>query len=209
MNAAEARKTGDGRLEAERRAFLALVKASATLATPRDIAERVVAVARHLSGCEAVAVRLQSGPDHPYAAAQGFPSSFLMLESRLCQEDGAGHLVRDAQRHPVLACVCGAVISGTLPETLPWRTQGGAFWTNSTSDLLAQVGATGFPFATRNRCHAAGYESVGLFPIRLEGVTYGLIQCNDPRRDCFSAGGLALLEDLAQATAHLLQLAMA
>lgn len=209
MNATGTRKAEDGRLVAERRAFLALLKEAATLASPVEIAGRVVAVAGHLSGCEAVAVRLKSGPDFPYAAALGFPGTFLSLESRLCLEDEAGHLVRDTHRNPVLACMCGAVLSGCILPGRPFFTDGGAFWTNSTTRLLGEADPDAFPCTTRNRCHTAGYESVGLFPIRLEGVTYGLIQCNDPRRDRFTPEGLALLDELAQGAAHLLQLAMA
>ena len=209
MNATGTRKAEDGRLVAERRAFLALVKEAAILASPAEIAARVVAVAGHLSGCAAVAVRLKAGPDFPYAAAQGFPDTFLSLESRLCLEDEGGHLVRDPFRNPVLACMCGAVLAGCVHPGRPFFTEGGAFWTNRTSRLLGETDPEAFPCATRNRCHTAGYESVGLFPIRLEGVTYGLIQCNDPRPDRFTPEGLALLEELAMGTAQLLQQAMA
>ena len=55
----------------------------------------------------------------------------------------------------------------------------------------------------------AGYETVGLFPIRREGVTYGLIQCNDLRPGRLTAGSIDLIENLASAASNLFQQAMA
>jgi GAF domain-containing protein len=62
---------------------------------------------------------------------------------------------------------------------------------------------------TRNRCHLEGYETVALFPIRRDGVTYGLIQCNDRRKGRLTAEAIDLMENLATTVAHLLQQAMA
>jgi hypothetical protein len=195
------------RLDLERRAFLDLLRMGNTMANPKDIARQLVVVARHLSGCEAVAVRLKNGPGYPYAASLGFPEHFLFLEDDLCAKDEAGHLLRGKHRQPVLACLCGRVLSGQVDRLQPFFTDRGSFITASTSSLLtSEPGPLGH---TRNRCHAAGYETVGLFPIRRDDVTYGLIQCNDPRPGKLTAESIDLMENLAVSAAHLFQLAMA
>jgi GAF domain-containing protein len=197
------------RLDLERRAFLDLLRMANTLSEPKEIAQQLVVLARHLSGCEAVAVRLKVGPGFPYAANLGLPERFVAIEDDLCLTDGDGRLLRDAQRQPLLACLCGRVLSGQVDRQQPFFTDRGSFVTASTTHLLAAHGDSACLGRTRNRCHAAGYETVGLFPIRRDGVTYGLIQCNDPRPGRLSAETIDLLENLAASAAHLLQLTMA
>ena len=201
--------TQESRLEAERQAFLGLLRMANSLTSPAELGHQLAMVAQHLSECEAVAIRLKAGPDYPYAATLGFTEGFVALENSLCQEDAEGRLVRDAQRSPLLACMCGAVLTRQVDPAQPFFTEDGAFWTNGISELLASAIPITLPCPTRNRCHTAGFESVGLFPIRRDGVTYGLIQCNDRRPGRFTPERLALLESLCQSAAHLLQLSMA
>ena len=171
------------RLDLERRAFLDLLRMANTLAEPKELARQLVVLAQHLSGCEAVAVRLKSGPGFPYAAHLGFKTGFISLESDLCATDEGGRLLRVA-------------------------TDRGSFITTATSELLAspEAGCLG---QTRNRCCADGYETLGLFPIRRDDVTYGLIQCNDSRPGRLTAESIDLMEHLAASAAHLFQLTMA
>ena len=192
----------------ERRAFLDLLRMTNTLANPVELARQLVVLAQHLSGCEAVAIRLKSGPDFPYVTSLGFPERFLSLEASLCVTDERGHLLRDDHRKPLLACLCGRVLTGQVDTELPFFTDCGSFITPSTSELLVSP-ETLLLGKTRNRCHLAGYETVGLFPIRRDEVTYGLIQCNDPRPGRLPAATVGLLEHLAASAAHLFQLAMA
>ena len=196
-------------LDLERRAFLDLLRMANTLSEPKEIAQQLVVLARHLSGCEAVAVRLKVGPGYPYAANLGFPAPFVAIEDDLCLTDDAGRLLRDEHRQPVLACLCGRVLSGRVDRQQPFFTDRGSFITASTTHLLAAHCESDCLGRTRNRCHGAGYETVGLFPIRRDGVTYGLIQCNDPRPDRLTVEAIDLLEKLAASAAHLLQLTMA
>ena len=98
---------------------------------------------------------------------------------------------------------------GQVDRRQPCFTDRGSFITASTTHLLAAHGEPDCLGRTRNRCHGAGYETVGLFPIRRDGVTYGLIQCNDPRPDRLTVEAIDLLEKLAASAAHLLQLTMA
>ena len=196
------------RLDLERRAFLDLLRMTNTMVEPAAMARQMVVLAQHLSGCQSVGLRLKNGPGFRYAASLGFSEGFLDLEDDLCSTDEAGHLVRDSERQPLLACLCGRVVSGQVDCSMPCFTDRGSFVTTSTTALLAQ-GHGALLGPTRNRCHREGFETVGLFPVRRDGVTYGLIQCNDPRPGCLSAESVDLMENLAATAAHLFQLAMA
>lgn len=201
--------TGAKRHYLERRAFLDLLRMSNTMAVPAEIARQLVVLAQYLSGCEAVAVRLKSGPGYPYAASLGFSDRFLSLEDDLCARDGEGRLRRDARRQPLLDCLCGRILTGLPDRAQPCFTDRGSFVTPSSTELLGVISEAEALGPTRNQCHAAGYETVGLFPIRRESVTYGLIQCNDRRPGRLTAESVDLMENLASTAAHLFQQAMA
>jgi GAF domain-containing protein len=196
-------------LDLERRAFLDLLRMANTMVKPEEIARQLVVLAKHLSGCEAVAIRLKQGPGYPYAASLGFPALFVSLEDELCATDEGGHMLRDDHRQPILACLCGRVLSGRVDRTQLFFTDRGSFITASTSGLGVSPKAAQNLGPIRNQCQLAGYETVGLFPIRRDDVTYGLIQCNDPRPGRLTAESIDLMEALATSAAHLFQLAMA
>lgn len=193
----------------ERRAFLNLLQMTNAVTMPKDIAGQLAILAQQLSGCEAVAIRLKEGPDFPYAASLGFPERFLAQENNLCLMDEDGHLVRGENRKPILACVCGRVLSGQVDVSLPCYTACGSFVTHSTTNLMTSQPELAHLGHMRGKCHTAGYETVALFPIRRDGVTYGLIHCNDSRRGRIDEEGMALMEALAATAAHLFQQAMA
>ena len=197
-----------GRLDLERRAFLDLLRMANTITKPKDIACQLAVLAQHLSGCEAVAVRLKSGPGYPYVANLGFSERSVALEDELCATDEDGRLIRDKHRKPVLACLCGRVLSGQVDRNQTFFTDRGSFVTASTSALLSSRPTPECLGPTRNRCNIEGYETVGLFPIRRDEVTYGLIQCNDPRRSLLTTEIVDLMENLATSAAHLFELAM-
>lgn len=197
------------RLDLERRAFLDLIRMANTLAEPEEIARQLVVLARYLSDCEAVGIRLKSGPGYPYAASLGFPKHCLSLEDDLCTKDEDGHLLRDEHRNPLLTCLCGQVLLGRVDRALPFFTDRGSFITASTSELLASPSGTQILGDLPSRCHVAGYETVGIFPIRRDHVTYGLIQCNDRRPGRLTTASIDLMENLSASAGHLFQLAMA
>jgi GAF domain-containing protein len=193
----------------ERRAFLNLLQMTNAVTTPKEIAWQLTILAQQMSGCEAVAVRLKDGPDFPYAASLGFPERFLAQENSLCAMDEDGHLVRGENRKPILACVCGRVLTGQVDVSLPCYTPCGSFVTPSTSNLMTSQPELEHLGHLRGRCHTAGYETVALFPIRRDGVTYGLIHCNDSRAGHLDEETTELMESLATTAAHLFQQAMA
>jgi GAF domain-containing protein len=197
------------RLDLERRAFLDLLRMANTLTEPKDVAQQLVVLGRHLSGCEAVAIRLKSGPGFPYVASLGYSADFLASEDDLCLRDASGHLQRDPQRRPLLACLCGQVLTGGVDRYQPCFTDRGGFITGSITQLLASHREMFCQVRTRNRCKAAGFETMGLFPIRRDGVTYGLIQVGDTSPGRLNPETIDLMENLAASAAHLLQLIMA
>ncbi len=138
--------------------------------TIRDI----LLLIKEYAGFEAVGIRLREGRDFPYYETKGFPEDFVEEERYLCALDQAGELIRDSQGNPCLECMCGNIISGRTDPSLPFFTEGGSFWINSTTELLASTSEQDRQARTRNRCNSAGYESVALIPLRSGSEIIGL-----------------------------------
>lgn len=153
------------------------------------------------SQCEAVGIRLRQGVDFPYFEIRGFPPEFVAAEKYLCARDQQGELVRDSQGNPVLECMCGNVICGRFDPELPFFTEKGSFWTNSTTELLASTSAADRQSRTRNRCNGEGYESVALIPLRTDEEAFGLLQLNDKNKNRFSEQRIRFYEGLADSLA--------
>ena len=143
---------------------------------------------RELSECQSVAIRLCKDGDFPYYLHMGFPEFFVLKENTLNVRDREGKPVLDADGTPFVECMCGNILKNRFNPQFPYFTKNGAFWTNSTTQLLKnltekerqEIGKT------RNTCHNYGYESVALIPMHADGKTIGLIQINDPRENRFT-----------------------
>ncbi|MDJ0764016.1 MAG: ATP-binding protein [Myxococcota bacterium] len=192
-----AMRTATSESIAEREITLRLIKVIGNTEELRDLIKEVTALMSEWSGCEAVGIRLKEGDDFPYYETRGFPATFVQLERSLCIPDSNGRPICDSLGNPVLECMCGNVIQGRFNASLPFFTEGGSFWSNSTSDLLASSTEEDRQARTRNRCNGEGYESVALIPLRHGAKQLGLLQFNDSRRDRFDADLIALLECLA------------
>jgi PAS domain S-box-containing protein len=141
------------------------------------------------SGCEAVGIRLKDGDDYPYYESRGFPHSFVKLENKLCKYDSDGI--------PFLECMCGNVLCGRTDPAKAFFTSEGSFWSNSTTDLIANTTDSDMQTRTRNQCNAFGYESVALIPLRLGEEVFGLLQFNDHRKNKFTVDFIRELEKIA------------
>ncbi|MFQ6103531.1 MAG: PAS domain-containing protein [Candidatus Glassbacteria bacterium] len=148
------------------------------------------------TGFEAIGIRLKRGHDYPYYETRGFPSEFVESETSLCACDHDDKVIRDERGKPYLECMCGNIISGRTDPSKPFFTTGGSFWTNSTTELLASTSAKDRLARTRNRCNSAGYESVGLIPLRSGHDAVGLLQLNDSRKNMFSLDLVKFLEGI-------------
>ena len=187
-----------GRKTMESRQTLAvdILKCLADVDDRDNVIHSILSTAKSATGIEAVAIRLKSGEDFPYYEANGFPDIFVDKESYLCARKEDGSLVRDAQGHAVLECMCGNIISGRTDPRQPFFTKGGSFWANSTTDLLAATTSEQRQAVTRNFCNRSGYESVALIPLRSKARIIGLLQFNDRRKDRFTLDMIEFLEGL-------------
>lgn len=153
------------------------------------------------SDCQCVAIRLHNNGDYPYYVHEGFPEFFVVKENCLCTKDDEGNIVLDEDDNPLLECMCGTVLKGGVDPELPYFTEKGSFWTNSTTQFLESVTEKDMLVRTRNMCNHSGYESVALIPIRSGSKTLGLIQMNDPREDMFTLKNIENYEFLADRVA--------
>jgi len=155
-------------------------------------------VIRDATGFEAVGLRLRVGDDWPYFEQNGFSQDFLREEDSLCERGADGAIVRGRDGKVVLECTCGLVLTGGIDPEMPCFTQGGSFWTNKASELLALPREDDPRTHPRNRCIHEGYESVGLFPMRSGEEFVGLLQLNGRRPGRFAPDDVGFYESLAQ-----------
>ncbi|MFH1754735.1 MAG: PAS domain S-box protein, partial [Candidatus Latescibacterota bacterium] len=148
------------------------------------------------TGFEAVGIRLREGEDYPYYVTNGFPDHFLEVENSLCARDAAGEIVRDSKGNPYLEGRCGNVLCGRTDPSLPFFTEGGSFWTNSTTKHLAEKSEKEYRGRIRNRCNAEGYESLALIPLRSGEEIIGLMQLSDTRQNLFTPDMIRFFEGI-------------
>lgn len=192
----------------ERRAFFELIRMANRLVRPVDIAQQLAVLAKLLSDCQAVAIRIKTGLGFPYVACLGFHDHFACPNDDLYARDEQGHIVRDDHHEPVLACLCGRVLFGLVHQGHPLITDRGSFIMSSSAELQMPYSDGQIPGHLLNLHHVAQYETVGLFPIRLDQQLYGLIQCNDKRPRRLTPEIIDQMEDLAASAADLLEIAM-
>jgi len=176
-----------------------LVRCLEVLNRPNAIKAKIrdlIEIIKEFTGIEAVGIRLKMGDDYPYFVTSGFSDEHLQMEDVLCAHDLEGQLIRDEFGNPVLECMCGNILNGRFDPALPFFTDGGSFWTNNTTELLATTTEEERLARTRNSCNAEGYESVALIPIPAGDENIGLLQLNDSRLDRFKLSLISFLEGL-------------
>jgi len=161
-----------------------------------DTIQGILRLLKDFTGFAAIGIRLAEGDDFPYYETMGFPARFVEEERYLCARDGQGELLRDQEGRPVLECMCGNIIRGRTDPLKDFFTEGGSFWTNGTTKLLASTTQGDRQARTRNRCNAVGYESVALIPLRSGDETIGLLQMNDRRENMFTLEMIQFFEKL-------------
>jgi signal transduction histidine kinase len=161
-----------------------------------DLVRDILKLVKEATGFDAVGIRHREGKDFPYLEVDGFPDDFVKTENYLCCRDEAGEIIYDSRGRPVIECMCGNVLYGRTDPTSPFFTEGGSFWTNSTTELLACTPPEAFGTPTRNQCNKAGYESVALVPLRSGDEIVGLLQLNDTRRGRFTREMIRFFEEM-------------
>ncbi len=152
----------------------------------RKVLAEIIREICNLTNCQSVGIRLENNGDYPYYVYEGFPDFFILKENSICAKDSEGNYILDENGSPFLECVCGDVLKGNFDPKLPYFTEKGSFWTNSTTQLLDTTKDKKKLDRTRNMCHNSGYESVALIPMQAGNRTLGLIQINDPRENMFT-----------------------
>jgi diguanylate cyclase (GGDEF)-like protein len=153
---------------------------------------------RKFTDIEAAAIRLEEKGDYIYYVHDGFPKSFLKKENSIVAIDkNGGWLLSPDKKNYLLECMCGHIIRGKADSSLSFFTQGGSFWSNSTTELFATTTEREHQAITRNYCNYCGYESVALMPVRANEVRLGLLQLNDHRKDMFSLDLIEFMEKIA------------
>ncbi|MDO8720923.1 MAG: HD-GYP domain-containing protein [Syntrophales bacterium] len=162
----------------------------------KDMITRLFRKIQEHTGIEAAGIRLREGGDYPYFSTNGFPRRFVELENYLCNRGPDGQIILDTQGNPSLECMCGNVIMKRTDPALPFFTEHGSFWTNSTSELLTSTTEKDRQSTIQSRCNSEGYESVALIPLYADKEIIGLLQLNDKRTDRFTLDFLRFLEEI-------------
>lgn len=175
---------------------LAIMKLLNSGSDHTDIIQAILKTIQLHTNFEAAGIRLKENEDYPYYTTVGFPSYFVEAERHLCARDTNSRLIREEGGSVMLECMCGNIIRGKTDPALPFFTEYGSFWSNCTSQLLANTDEKERQSKTRNRCNAEGYESVALIPLHNEKEIIGLLQLNDTRTGMFTKEDIAFFEKL-------------
>ncbi len=163
-----------------------------------DLITEVTWLLQNWSGCEAVGIRMKENDHFPYLHTSGFSTNHIQTENNLCAVDPQGKKVWDSTTdNPMLEGMCGKVLSGRYNPQLPFFTEYGSFFTNSTSELLKSAENGSYDAQLCTNCHSQGYESVALIPLKSGSEVFGLLQLNDSQKNVFTSQTLTLLEKLA------------
>ncbi len=170
-----------------------------TLNRPNNVVKLIndiLHLLKESTGIEAIGIRLREGEDYPYYVTNGFPDHFLEAENYLCARDGAGEIIRDSKGNPYLEGRCGNILCGRTDPSRPFFTEGGSFWTNSTTKHLAEKSEKEYQGRIRNRCNSEGYESLALIPLRSGEEIIGLLQLSDTRQNLFTPDMIRFFEGI-------------
>lgn len=146
--------------------------------------DKFAAAIQSYAACEAVGIRLlQSNGRIPYRSCQGFSQHFLESASQLVLGTDQG--------------MCMDVMTERTSVDKPCFTAWGSFFTNASSQWLAAA-PTDRSEATCHACHAEGYESLALVPVRCNQRIAGLIHVADQRENRLLPDVLHMIESAAQ-----------
>jgi diguanylate cyclase (GGDEF)-like protein len=154
---------------------------------------------QEFTNIEATAIRLAENSDYTYFVHSGFPRSFIKSENSIIASDENGNKLLSLNKKSFLReCMCANIIKAKFDPSLPYFTKGGSFWSNNTTELLANTSEKENMAKYRNYCNHSGYESVALIPIKTNGVCLGLLQLNDKRKDIFFQDLIEFLENIGK-----------
>jgi diguanylate cyclase (GGDEF)-like protein len=152
-----------------------------------------------ITGVEAVGIRLHNNGDFPFYVYDGYSNEFIKTENQLCSLDKCGKRIPLSNRKTYeLDCICGNIIRGRFDPCLPFFTESGSFFTNSTSHFLATTTEKERQGKTRNYCNFVGYESLAIVPIGTKIKKIGVIHVADKRKNMFTETIIRHLEIISE-----------
>ncbi len=164
--------------------------------------KRLALFLKDISKADAVGIRLQNGSDFPFYFTRGFSRDFVKAENRLCQLDEAGNFVCDKLGAPLLECMCGFVLRHRPRRPLPGFSRRGSFLSTSRDDFQRMLQMVGETAPIHGRCHAEGYETIGIIPLRRGKRTFGVLQFNFRRAAALTWEKFLFLEQVAENAAR-------
>jgi len=175
------------RRDEERETLTALLSKFVSSHDLHETLEGCIGIIKDYTRCSSVGIRiLDEEGNIPYEAYTGFPVQFYESESPL-------NIKTDK-------CMCIYVVKGEYDPSKPYFTEGGSFYSNGTSKLLATVSEEE-KGETRNVCNKFGYESVSLTPIRLGDRIIGVIHVADEKENMVPLENVKFLERAASSIA--------
>jgi len=138
-----------------------------------EAAERLTDWARELTGCRAAMLRFKEADSReegwiPAVVERGFDRRFL----------------RDETLTGVEECLCGRVCRGKLDSRQPFFTAGGSFSCGKAQTLSRDSSFVSLE-NVRGRCITEGFESLGIYPIVVDGAPIGCLHLADEAEDVF------------------------
>jgi len=183
----------------EENEFMNIITYAKSMRTFASTIEAIAKGIQRYSGFECVGIRIKNTfGDYPYFKYLGFKDSFVSTENSLCSLDKDGNTKKDADGNPILECICGNIIQERFDPKQPFFTEGGSFWTNSTTESGNFITEKNIKMDLRMICNKEGYESVGLFPLKKNNIILGLLQLNDSKKDMFSRENVVAFEAFAR-----------
>jgi signal transduction histidine kinase/DNA-binding NarL/FixJ family response regulator len=171
-----------------------------------EMIHNILTLIKAFSGFEAIGIRLPKNNDYPYYDAIGFSSEFLALEKELRVRDGMGNLVLDDENNPLLACICGKIISDNSNCSAKLSfSEYGSFANNDIQHFMPSYAEQNAACHFRKTCCKAGYQSISLIPLRSENEFLGLLHLADSRKDLFSPEIISFYEVIASSIATVIK----
>ncbi len=137
-----------------------------------ELVDRLTAWARQFAQCQAAILRLWEGSGNTWLAScfsEGHSPDFVRHETVVGHDD----------------CLCGRVAAGQVDPTLPFYTLGGSFCWGRLGSLTEEFSAE-VVGPLRGRCFDEEYQSVAIFPLRVDERIIGSLHLADRRPDHFS-----------------------
>ncbi|MDD5127897.1 MAG: PAS domain S-box protein, partial [Dehalococcoidales bacterium] len=150
----------------------------------QDYLQKAAELLREFTGCRCIGIRsLDENDNIPYLVHIGFSPEFVTQENCLSLKSDQ--------------CACVRIISGNAePQDAPAMTPGESFCCNDTASFIRNM-TTEQATRFRGTCLKAGFQTLGIVPIRYAGNTIGAIHIADKRPGMLPEPVIQFIESIA------------